>query len=154
MATPKIDRASLLAEVDGQATLGATEDALRNLGLTLGLDAVDRALDVATWLARGAHGARDPWADPADHLVAGLDATMKNGTAISVRPTPRRAVGPDLIALIVGMEERFARVERAWLRVHRLGDERARAHPLTRERNPPLGEAETSLLAALAKSLA
>jgi alkyldihydroxyacetonephosphate synthase len=148
-----VDRASLLALVDGRMTLGACEDALGQDGLTLGLDALDRTLEIGAWLAGGAHGARDPWTDPADHLVAGLDATLRDGRQLSIRPAPRRAVGPDLIALIVGMAERYARVDRAWLRVHPRGASRPAAHPLTAERNPPLTDAETALLQAMDQAL-
>jgi alkyldihydroxyacetonephosphate synthase len=152
-ARPKIDRASLLAEMDATTTLGACEDALRAEGLTLDLTAFDRGTTIGAWLARGAAGARDPWSDPADHLVAGLDATMRDGTKLSIRPTPRRAVGPDLIALVVGMNDRYARVDRAWLRVHPLNGDRARVHPLVADRNPPVNDDETKLLDAIDRAL-
>jgi alkyldihydroxyacetonephosphate synthase len=146
-----LDRASLLVEVDAGTTLGTCEAALRAEGLTLGLEAADEALAVGPWLARGAPGARDPWTDPADHLVAGLTATLHDGRTLSVRPAPRRAVGPDLIALVVGMEERYARVERAWLRVHLVNAARAHAHALVGERNPPLTEGERVVLEAIGR---
>jgi alkyldihydroxyacetonephosphate synthase len=149
-----VDRASLLAELDGASTLGACEEALNAEGLTLAIDAAaERGLDVATWLARGAPGARDPWSDPADHLVAGVEVTLLDGRPLVVRPTPRRAVGPDLIALVVGMNERFAKVRRAWLRVHPRDAEAPRVHRLDHDRNPPLGEAESALLDAIAARL-
>ncbi len=152
-ARPTIDRDSLLAEIDGATTLGACEDALRAEGLTLDLTAFDRETTLGAWLARGAAGARDPWSDPADHLVAGLEATMRDGTKLSIRPTPRRAVGPDLIALVVGMNDRFARVDRAWLRVHPLHGDRARVHPLVADRNPPVSDDESRLLDAIERAL-
>jgi alkyldihydroxyacetonephosphate synthase len=148
-----VDRASLLVDVDAGATLGECEDALRGEGLTLGLDATDRAATVGAWLARGADGARDPWSDPADHLVAGLVARMRDGRVLTIRPSSRRAVGPDLIALVVGMHERFARVERAWLRVHRLDAPRAAVHALVGERNPGVSEEEERLLAAIGREI-
>ena len=102
------------------------------------------------WLARlPAWRAQSPWADPADHLVAGLTATLRDGRTLSIRPAPRRAVGPDLIALVVGMEERYARVERAWLRVHRLDAPRPQVHPLVAERNPPVSDDERALLESI-----
>jgi alkyldihydroxyacetonephosphate synthase len=152
-APVKIDRASLLALVEGTTTLGACEEALLAEGLTLGLDAIDEALDVGTWLARGAHGARDPWSDPADHLVAGLDATLRDGKTLSIRPAPRRAVGPDLIALVVGMEARYAAVQRAWLRVHPVSVPRPSSHPLVADRNPPLTDEERALLDSIEQAL-
>jgi alkyldihydroxyacetonephosphate synthase len=152
-ASWNLDRASLLVDVSAKATLGACEDAMRAEGLTLGLEAMDREAEVGTWLAKGAKGARDPWSDPADHLVAGLVATLGDGRTLTIRPTPRRAVGPDLIALVVGMEGRYARVERAWLRVHRLDAPRPEVHPLASERNPPMTEDERGLLDAIGKAL-
>jgi alkyldihydroxyacetonephosphate synthase len=149
-----LDVASLLVEVDATTTLGACEAALGAEGLTLGLEGADLGLAVGRWLARGAPGARDPWADPADHLVAGLTATLLDGRTLSICPSPRRAVGPDLITLVVGMEDRYARVERAWLRVHRLDAPRPGIHPLAAEKNPPLSDGERALLDAIARSLA
>jgi alkyldihydroxyacetonephosphate synthase len=151
-----LDRASLLVEVDATTILGACEAALQAEGLSLGLEALEAAdatLAVGPWLAGGARGARDPWADPADHLVAGLTATLKDGRTLVIRPSPRRAVGPDLIALVVGMEERYARIERAWLRVHRVGAPRAHVHALVAERNPPVSEEEEGLLEAIAGAM-
>jgi alkyldihydroxyacetonephosphate synthase len=148
-----IDRTSLLVEIAAVVTLGACEDALRAAGLTLDVPTVDRGASVGSWLASGARGARDPWSDPADHLVAGLEATMNDGSTLSIRPTPRRAVGPDLIALVVGMADRFARIERAWLRVHSLNGDRARVHPLVADRNPPLSEGESRLLVEIERAL-
>jgi alkyldihydroxyacetonephosphate synthase len=150
-----LDRVSLLVEVEASATLDACESDLRKEGLTLGLEGPDlpTGLTVGPWLARGAKGARDPWTDPADHLLAGLTATLHDGRTLTIRPAPRRAVGPDLVALIVGMEERYARVERVWLRVHRLDASRPEAHPFVADRNPPVSEDEYALLAAIARAL-
>jgi alkyldihydroxyacetonephosphate synthase len=153
-----LDRASLLVEVDAETGVFACERALRREGLTLGLEGGTASLPpeigtIGAWLAHGAPGARDPWADPADHLVAGLTATLANGEVLSIRPSPRRAVGPDLIALVVGMEERYARIDRAWLRVHRLDASEPRVHPFVAERNPPLSAGEKELLAAIGRAL-
>jgi alkyldihydroxyacetonephosphate synthase len=156
-ASLTIDRVSLLAEVDARMRVAACEAALRTEGLTLALVTLDPAraesLRVGDWLAQGAAGAPDPWADPADHLVAGLTATLKGGRTLAIRPAPRRAVGPDLIALVVGMDERYARLERVWLRVHPLDAPRPEAHPLVAERNPPLTDDERRLLDAIASAL-
>lgn len=148
-----VDRTSLLVEVDATLPLGQCEDALRADGLTLGVAPLDRGATVGDWLARGADGAPDPWSDPADHLVAGIEATLKDGRRLSIRPAPRRAVGPDLIALLVGTRGRFATIERAWLRVHHASGERARVHPLAFDRDPPLGEDESRLLDAIEREL-
>jgi alkyldihydroxyacetonephosphate synthase len=152
-APVKLDRESLLVDVDAQTTLGECEDTLQAQGLTLALDAIDRPLAIGRWLAEGARGARDPWSDPADHLVAGLTATLSDGRTLTVRPAPRRAVGPDLIALVIGMNDRYARIDRAWLRVHRVDAPRPQVHPLVADRNPPLSNDERALLDAIEQAL-
>jgi alkyldihydroxyacetonephosphate synthase len=148
-----VDRTSLLVEVDATVSLGECEDVLHAVGLTLGVAPLDRGATVGDWLARGADGAPDSWSDPADHLVAGIDATLRGGRRLSIRPAPRRAVGPDLVALLVGTRGRFATIERAWLRVHHTSGERARVHPLAFDRDPPLGEDESRLLDAIEREL-
>ncbi len=117
----ELDRKSLLVNASGDVTVGALEDAMRTAGLTLDLDGVARETTVKELVESGFRGARSPWGDPADHLLAGLCArevacTMKR--SLIVRPIPRRATGPDLLSLVVGMGGRLYAVESAWLRVH------------------------------------
>ncbi len=149
-----LDETSLLAQVDGTMTLADVEAAISISGLTLDVEgAASSEENVAAWLASGARGARDAWLDPADHLVAGLDVRLNDGRSLSIRPAPRRAVGPDLIALVVGMQERFGKVERAWLRVHRKGVKRPDVGALHVELDPALAEDEARLLGAIALEL-
>jgi alkyldihydroxyacetonephosphate synthase len=151
-----VDRESLLADLPGSAPVGALERTLNAQALTLDarLPGDTPELSLAQWLARGAPGTRDPWLDPADHLLAGLEATLHDGTRVTVRPAPRRSVGPDLTALFVGAHERFGHIDRAWLRVHRIGAERPRSADFRSDRDPPLGQGERSLLAAIAATIA
>ena len=131
-----IDKTSLLVRVPGAVTLAQLEVALAAEDLTLGLDQTVQDTSIAEWLAAGAPGAPSSFADPADHLLAGLTATLANGRHLDVRPGPRRAVGPDLIALVFGAGERFATVDRAWLRVHRK-DRPLRPNPMETADLPP-----------------
>jgi alkyldihydroxyacetonephosphate synthase len=149
-----VDRTSLVAEVTASLTLAAVEVALANEGLTLAL-AADAPMDlsVSAWLARGAPGARDPFRDPADHLVAGLDARLVDGNELRVRPGPRRAAGPDLVALFVGTAGRFGEIVRAHLRVHPVGVRRPEAAAFARTPEPPLNEGERALLDAVEREL-
>ncbi len=153
----QLDQASLLACADASLTLAEIEAALAETGLTIGLAAADfdlhRHQRLGTWLAEGAHGAPDPWLDPADHLVAGLDATLPDGSSLSVRPAPRRATGPDLLALSLGARGRFVQIARVWLRVHPRGVPRPETAPFIAERNPPVSPEEEVLLAAIEKEL-
>ena len=90
----EIDRTSLLVRVPGTATLASIEAVLAKEELTLACArASSMEMTVADWLASGAPGAKSVFADPADHLVAGLTATLTNGRRIEVHPAPRRAVG-------------------------------------------------------------
>ena len=136
-----IDALSLIADVAGELTLGFAP-----AGAPL-----ERT--VATWLADGAPGARDPWLDPADHLVAGLDARLRDGTALRIRPGPRRAVGPDLVALFFGARGRFGAIERAHLRVHHVGARRPETHAFVHPRDPELLDGEAELLRAIEREL-
>ncbi|MDB4941924.1 MAG: hypothetical protein JWP97_1458 [Labilithrix sp.] len=143
-----LDETSLLVEAPGTATLDDLERMLARRGYSLGL-ATARTETVAAWLAAGAPGAASGFADPSDHLVAGLRATLVSGRTLEVRPGPRRAVGPDLAALLVGAQGRFGTVDHAWLRIHRAGARRP-SLPLPRvPLDPPVSSAESRLLAAL-----
>jgi len=148
----EIDRASLLVGVPGAATLASIERALDGADLTLGLPATNEA--VGTWLARGAPGARSPFGDPADHLVAGLTATFTSGRRLEIRPAPRRAVGPDLVALLAGVHERFASIDHVWLRVHVKSARRVDLPTAGLDLDPPVSREESALLDAIARELA
>ncbi|MEO7109704.1 MAG: FAD-binding protein, partial [Polyangiaceae bacterium] len=123
-----IDSLSLLAEASGAVTMGEIEREANAQDLTLGIDESGMET-IADFLAYGAHGKFDAWNDPADHLVAGFEATLPNGELLAVRPAPRRAVGPDLFALAFGMEHRVVTITRAWIRLHRRNAERRTSEP-------------------------
>jgi len=108
-------------------------------------------MTLASWLAAGAKGARDRWLDPVDQLLAGFDATLPDGQPLSVRPTPRRAVGPDLSALFLGMQGRFGRIDRAWMRVHPVGVARPTSPSFSCDRDPPVSAGEHALLDAISR---
>jgi alkyldihydroxyacetonephosphate synthase len=149
-----VDHQSLLVCVEGSVELSSLERSLNDAGLTLSVVMPSPSLPISLWLARGAPGSRDRWLDPVDHLVAGLDATLVEGKRISIRPAPRRAVGPDLIALFLGAGERFGVIDRAWLRVHRRDSPLPTSSPFNHERDPALGAKESELLDSVARQLA
>jgi alkyldihydroxyacetonephosphate synthase len=159
-----IDATSLLVEVHATKTLDALETELAARGFTLGV-ALEEAgpanattgspgsITVGDWLAKGAPGAASLFADPADHLVAGLEATLTGGKKLEVRPGPRRAVGPDLTALLIGTHRRLGSIDRAWLRIHRR-DARRQALPLPAgDLDPPVTADEARLLDAIQREL-
>lgn len=96
-----LDVTSHLVHIEAGCPVAELEQLLRDRALTLGL-AVAPEEPVGTWLANGAAGARDRGSDPVDQLVAGLSAVLADGRRLHVRPAPRRAAGPDLIAAFIG----------------------------------------------------
>lgn len=144
-----LDDRSLLVDAEGDETLRAIEAALAARGLTLALapDA-DLALTVADWIARGTPGAASTFADPADHVIAGLTGTLGAKTIV-IRPAPRRAVGPDLVALFAGTGDRLGRVARAWLRAHRRDVARPRLPLPDVDLDPSMSEVESRLVDAI-----
>lgn len=146
----RLDEMSLLVEVDGSETIANVEDFLTAKGLTLGaeVNAEIAALSVADWIARGSPGAKSPFADPADHVLAGLTGVLGTRT-IDIRPGPRRAVGPDLVALFAGTGDRLGRVTRAWLRSHRREATRPQMDLPRIDLDPPITNAESRLVDAI-----
>jgi len=146
-----LDRESLLVASPGDATVADLERFLEGEGLTLDLLPMP-STTVAEWLAHGAQGARSPWVDPVDHLLAGFDVILKDGRKLEVRPAPRRAVGPDMLALFFGTEDRFGSFSRAWLRVHPRSVVRPTTDPVE-VKEGPLERGEHALWDALEKEL-
>ncbi|MBV9950253.1 MAG: FAD-binding oxidoreductase, partial [Myxococcales bacterium] len=147
-----IDSTSLLARAAAPVALESLEDRLRAEGLTLDASFPPGAR-FGEWLSAGAPGARDRWLDPADQLVAGFDGVLHPGPPLSLRPVPRRAIGPDLTALFVGAADRYGTLDRAWLRVHRRGAPRPTSAPFAWPRDPAPNAGEDGLLDAIAASL-
>jgi len=153
-AVPMFDSASLLVHTSGNATLAEVETLLarHDLSLGLGADAPDKAsTTVNAWLSQGAPGATDPWLDPADHLVAGFTARLRSGKDLEVRPSPRRAVGPDMLALFLGMHGSVGDFRSVWLRVQ-ADSRRPRGLPTNLERNPPMDAQEREWIEKIANS--
>jgi alkyldihydroxyacetonephosphate synthase len=146
----RLDEQSLLLEVDATESIADVEDFLTAKALTLGIEvnAELAALSVADWIARGSPGAKSSFADPADHLLAGLVGTLGTRT-IEIRPGPRRAVGPDLVALFAGTGDRLGRVTKAWLRSHRREATRPQMDLPRIDLDPPMNEAESRLVDAI-----
>jgi alkyldihydroxyacetonephosphate synthase len=157
-AAPKsaIDEHSLLATFEGNTPLSSAEQGLGARGLTLALDpafAPAGTTTISQWIAKGTPGSLDPWSDPVDQRIAGLVAKLRSGKQLVVRSAPRRAVGPDMIALFHGADERIGTVESATLLVHKKSAPRARALAFNAVRNPPLSDGEERLWQRIAQAL-
>jgi alkyldihydroxyacetonephosphate synthase len=133
--------------------MGEIEKSANAKDLTLDLE-ISETETLADFLAHGAHGKFDAWKDPADHLVAGFEATLPNGELLRVRPAPRRAVGPDLFALAFGMEHRIVKITRAWIRLHRRDATRRFTEPFSWGRDPPLESVEGAWIKTVALAVA
>ena len=70
-----------------------------------------------------------------------------------IRPAPRRAVGPDLLALLSGAEDQIGVVHTATLCVRRRAAPEARALPFAIERSPPVSDGERSAWESLVRQL-
>ncbi len=86
-------------------------------------------------------------------MLAGLEGRLRDGRTLSIRPSPRRAVGPDLAALFLGGGERFATIEHAWLRVHPKGVRRVALATDGLRLEAPVSAEESLLLDAIAREL-
>ncbi|MFO0674078.1 MAG: hypothetical protein U0235_31425 [Polyangiaceae bacterium] len=111
---------------------------------------------VAEWLARGAPGAPDPFADPVDQLDRGRHRRFRART----RRRPAGAATrdrPDFLALAVGAGDAFgARITSAWLRVAPLGaSDRgpSRDGAYTWNAAEPVDAAEAALVARVSDAL-
>ncbi len=147
---PSIDTHSLTARLPGDMPLGVAEELLTRHGLSLSLaDDTERGQRVSRWVASGAATTHDPWADPVRQTVSGLQARLPSQERFEIRPAPRRAVGPDLVALYLGADERAGVVEAVTVSLEREGSPRARPLPFAGERNPHQDDGERAAFAAL-----
>lgn len=148
-----LDEASRLATIPTTMTLREVRERLPPGWRLPLIAAVDEARSVGSWIEDGAHGAFDPWSDPCDHLIAGLRAVLPSGDELLIRPCPRRAAGPDLIALFAGAGGRFGRVEQVDLRVCAPDDPPARPLPFSGPRDPALTTGEATLAERIRSAL-
>ena len=151
-ASITLDRESLLADVPASLPVSHLEAWLAERGLTLGITDAPPS-PIGEWIASGAPGSRDPWLDPADHLLAGYTSHFRDGGHVVVRPAPRRSVGPDLFGLILGGEARFATLSRVSIRVHTMGTVLPETAPFKPDRDPPMSDGEAALLERIADAL-
>lgn len=148
-----LDPVSLLVDVAADVSVSDLEAHLAAEGLTLGLHEIPET-SLGAFVARGAVEAPSPWDDPADHLVAGFTAThVATGERLVVRAAPRRSTGPDLFALVAGMNERYFVLDRATVRVHLASAPRV-VLPFASASAPPPGDVELALLERLGAELA
>jgi len=153
---PELDAISGLASLPAGMSVVEAEQFLNarahSSGIELGAMRAQAAQSLDAWIGAGMPGLPDRYADPVFAPLAGFTAVL-GGKRISIRPAPRRAIGPDLSALLVGARGEFGRVERAHLVVRRTAAPSPDFFPFDGERNPAPSEGERAALSALARTL-
>ena len=148
---PALDEQSGLAELPGTLSLVEAERFVRTRGHALSLDwaEVSAQQRVSDWIAEGMPGAPDRFADPVHNALAGYHARLLGGRRIRIAAAPRRAVGPDLSALFVGMRGAFGEIERATVVALPVHAESAPALHFDKPRDSELDPSEHSAIAQL-----
>lgn len=94
-AVIELDESSRLIHVGAGALLSDIEALLRARSMSLALP-YDGDLPLHRAFLTKLPGGASPDDDPVRQVVVGMEAILADGRAISIRPAPRRAVGPDL----------------------------------------------------------
>ncbi len=102
-----LDERSELVHVQAGRRLEDLERFLRVRGRTLGLCEPPTDESIAAWVARGGAGLPNLDDDPVAPRLVGLEAILPDGRWLRIRPAPRRATGPDLLALFLGARHRL-----------------------------------------------
>jgi alkyldihydroxyacetonephosphate synthase len=152
---PAFDAESCLVEFPGELSLLGAEAFVRARGHTLGLElaGIGAETSVDGWIARGMRGLPDRYADPVSTPLAGFSALLPDGRRIRIGPAPRRAVGPDLSALFIGMRGAFGKLERVALVALPIGAVSPAPLPFDKQREPPLEPSEERAIAGLQAAL-
>jgi alkyldihydroxyacetonephosphate synthase len=148
-----LDEHSRSVEVDARLSLAAVETMLSRAGLSLGLaGVVDGSTSIADWIACGFPGAPDSFRDPVATRVTGFEANA-GGIQAQVRAAPRRATGPDLLALFAGARGAIGSIERVTLAVTPRGTTPPRAQPFHWDRDPAPNAAERRAFELLRRAI-
>jgi len=154
---PELDRVSGLVSLPGSLRVDSAEQWLQARGHSLHLCPDDwaavRELSVDAWIAEGMRGVPDRFDDPVGTRLAGFSAVLTNGRRFESKAAPRRAVGPDLSALLLGARSAFGRIESAWVGALPLDAKRAPITSFTRHFEAELHESEGLALERLRRAL-
>lgn len=113
-----LDLQSLLVTVQPGVTGPQLAEALRAQNLMLGHEPQSHDISsVGGWVATKACGQLSARYGGIEDLVAGLEAVLPGGRVVNSKTTPRRSVGPDVTALMLGSEGTLGIVTQITLRV-------------------------------------
>jgi alkyldihydroxyacetonephosphate synthase len=113
-----LDETALLARAEAGMMGNHFEDALEERGYSMGH--FPQSIDVSTvggWVSTRAAGQFSTRYGSIEDMLAGLEAVLADGRVITVKPTPRRAAGPDLRHLFLGAEGTLGILTELTLRV-------------------------------------
>jgi alkyldihydroxyacetonephosphate synthase len=134
-----VDAFSGIATFAGDSPLPEIEAAANARGWSLGLIGDVPRLSLDAFVAAGLPGSPDPFADPVKGQVCGLHAEGKVAS-FRLLPAPRRATGPNLVALCLGASGKIAKTLSASLVLARRGTASSGSGAVAPER--PLSEGE------------
>lgn len=113
-----MDPVSGTVTVQAGITVYRLENFLYEKGFTLGFVPRSRlVLSIGDYLATSSPSEGSPLYGTILDNCIGLSALMADGRPFKVRPSPRRAVGPDLMHLLLGARGRYGVITAACLRV-------------------------------------
>jgi alkyldihydroxyacetonephosphate synthase len=124
----EIDTKSRLVTVGAGVTGPHLRAALESSGYLLGHE--PQSHDISTvggWVATRACGQLSAGYGGIEELVAGLEAVLPGGRTIRSKVAPRRSVGPDVAALMIGSEGTLGIVTEVTLRVRPIPANRTNA---------------------------
>jgi FAD/FMN-containing dehydrogenase len=124
----RIDERSLTVHAGAGIRVADLEVALRDRGFTLGFPLVGHLDPKLGGFLSGQGWAEasvlygKPW-----RSAIGLEGVLPTGRTFRIKPTPRRAVGPDLSELFLGAEGRLGVLTSAWVKFHPVAKTRSTA---------------------------
>jgi alkyldihydroxyacetonephosphate synthase len=123
-----LDETSLLISAQAGIAAETLEQVLASRGLTLGpLPASSMTRTLGALLAAPRPSEACPRAGRFVTQCAGIDALLADGSEISTKVAPRKAVGPDMMHAIVGARGTTGFITEATIRVFRRGEARHQA---------------------------
>lgn len=121
-----IDENSLTVHAGSGIRVADLQMALRDRGYTLGFALVPHLSPKLGGFLSGQGWAEasvlfgKPWC-----AAIGIEGVLPTGRTFRIKPTPRRAVGPDLSELFLGAEGRLGVLTAAWVKFHPMARARA-----------------------------
>lgn len=113
-----MDPVSNTVTVQAGMTIRQLENFLREKGFTIGFaPLLRRHLQVGEFLAEAVPSEGSPLYGTVRENCIGISGVLADGTLVSIRPSPRRASGPDMMHCFIGARGRFGVITAACLRV-------------------------------------